>query len=56
LPDMIVLGKPIANGFPLGALVTTKAIAEAFDNGMEYFSTFGGNPVSCLCCQSFERF
>ena len=47
IPDMVVLGKPIANGFPLGALVTTKAIADAFDNGMEYFSTFGGNPVSC---------
>jgi 4-aminobutyrate aminotransferase-like enzyme len=26
--------------------VTTRAIAEAFDNGMEYFNTFGGNPVS----------
>ncbi len=46
-PDILVLGKPIANGFPLGAVITTKAIAKAFDNGMEYFSTFGGNPVSC---------
>jgi 4-aminobutyrate aminotransferase-like enzyme/Ser/Thr protein kinase RdoA (MazF antagonist) len=47
LPDMVVLGKPIGNGFPLGAVITTKEIAEAFDNGMEYFSTFGGNPVAC---------
>lgn len=47
IPDMIVLGKPIGNGFPLAAVVTTKEIARAFDNGMEYFSTFGGNPVSC---------
>ncbi|MFT5764582.1 MAG: 4-aminobutyrate aminotransferase-like enzyme/Ser/Thr protein kinase RdoA (MazF antagonist) [Saprospiraceae bacterium] len=46
-PDMVVLGKPIGNGFPLGAVITTKEIAEAFDNGMEYFSTFGGNPVAC---------
>ncbi len=47
IPDMIVLGKPIGNGFPLAAVVTTKAIAEAFHNGMEYFSTYGGNPVAC---------
>ena len=43
------MGKPIGNGHPLGAVVTTRAIAEAFDNGMEFFSTFGGNPVSCAC-------
>ncbi len=48
-PDIVVMGKPIGNGHPLGAVVTTRAIAEAFDNGMEYFSTFGGNPVSCAC-------
>jgi 4-aminobutyrate aminotransferase-like enzyme len=47
VPDIVVLGKPIANGFPLGAVVTTREIADAFDNGMEFFSTFGGNPVSC---------
>src|SRR5207253_4481451 len=46
-PDIVVLGKPIGNGFPLAAVVTTPAIAEAFDNGMEFFSTFGGNPVAC---------
>ncbi len=47
VPDMVVLGKPIGNGHPLAAVVTTRAIADAFDNGMEYFSTFGGNHVSC---------
>jgi 4-aminobutyrate aminotransferase-like enzyme len=41
------LGKPIGNGHPIGAVVTTEAIAHSFDNGMEFFSTFGGNPVSC---------
>lgn len=46
-PDIVVLGKPIGNGHPLGAVVTTRAIAEAFTNGMEYFNTFGGNPASC---------
>ncbi len=47
VPDIVTLGKPMGNGHPLGAVVTTRAIAEAFDNGMEYFNTFGGNPVSC---------
>ena len=47
VPDIVTMGKPIANGHPLGAVVTTPAIAAAFNNGMEYFNTFGGNPVSC---------
>jgi 4-aminobutyrate aminotransferase-like enzyme/Ser/Thr protein kinase RdoA (MazF antagonist) len=47
VPDIIVLGKPIANGYPLGAVVTTRAIAERFDNGMEFFSTFGGSTAAC---------
>lgn len=47
VPDIVTLGKPIGNGHPLGAVVTSRAVAEAFDNGMEYFNTFGGNPVSC---------
>jgi 4-aminobutyrate aminotransferase-like enzyme len=41
------MGKPIGNGHPLAALVTTADVAKAFNNGMEYFNTFGGNPVSC---------
>lgn len=45
-PDVVTMGKPIGNGHPLGAVVTTRAIADAFANGMEYFNTFGGNPVS----------
>lgn len=48
IPDIVTLGKPIGNGHPLGAVVTTHEIAEAFNNGMEYFNTFGGNPVSCI--------
>jgi 4-aminobutyrate aminotransferase-like enzyme len=47
VPDIVVLGKPIGNGFPLAAVVTTKEIAASFANGMEFFSTFGGNPVAC---------
>jgi 4-aminobutyrate aminotransferase-like enzyme len=47
VPDVVVLGKPIGNGHPIGAVVTTPEIAASFDNGMEFFSTFGGNTVSC---------
>ena len=47
VPDIVVLGKPIGNGHPIGAVITTPEIAESFDNGMEFFSTFGGNNVSC---------
>jgi 4-aminobutyrate aminotransferase-like enzyme len=47
IPDIVVLGKPIGNGFPLAAVITTPEIARSFDSGMEFFSTFGGNPVAC---------
>lgn len=47
VPDIVTLGKPIGNGHPLAAVVTTPAIARSFETGMEYFNTFGGNPVSC---------
>ena len=46
VPDIVTMGKPMGNGHPVGAVVTTREIAAAFDNGMEYFNTFGGNPVS----------
>ena len=47
VPDIVVLGKPIGNAFPLAAVVSTPEIAASFNNGMEFFSTFGGNPVAC---------
>lgn len=47
VPDIVTLGKPIGAGHPMAAVVTTPEIARAFANGMEYFNTFGGNPVSC---------
>ena len=46
-PDIVTIGKPIGNGHPLAAVVCTRQVADAFANGMEYFNTFGGNPVSC---------
>ena len=47
VPDIAVFGKPIGNAFPLAAVVTTAEVAASFANGMEFFSTFGGNPVAC---------
>jgi len=47
LPDIVVLGKPIGNGHPIGVVITTRAIADSFAQGPEYFSTFGGSTLSC---------
>jgi 4-aminobutyrate aminotransferase-like enzyme len=46
VPDIVTIGKPLGNGHPVAAVVTTPEIAASFDNGMEYFNSFGGNPVS----------
>jgi 4-aminobutyrate aminotransferase-like enzyme/Ser/Thr protein kinase RdoA (MazF antagonist) len=46
VPDIVTMGKPIGNGHPLAVVACTEAVAIAFANGMEYFNTFGGNPVS----------
>jgi len=47
VPDIVVFGKPIGNAFPLAAVVTTPEIAASFSKTMEFFRTFGGNPVAC---------
>jgi 4-aminobutyrate aminotransferase-like enzyme len=47
VPDIVTIGKPLGNGHPIAAVVCTQEVALAFANGMEYFNTFGGNPVSC---------
>ena len=52
VPDIVTLGKPMGNGHPVAAVVTTKEIADSFANGMEYFNTFGGNPVSCAAARA----
>jgi 4-aminobutyrate aminotransferase-like enzyme len=46
VPDMVTMGKPAGNGHPLGVIVTRREILEAFQKATNYFSTFGGNPVS----------
>lgn len=47
IPDIVTIGKPLGNGHPIAAVACTQEVANKFANGMEYFNTFGGNPVSC---------
>lgn len=51
-PDIVTLGKPMGNGHPVGAVATTREIADAFATGPEYFNTFGGNPVACAAARA----
>ena len=51
-PDIVTMGKPAGNGHPLAVVACTKEVAEKFNTGMEYFNTFGGNPVSCAIGRS----
>jgi 4-aminobutyrate aminotransferase-like enzyme/Ser/Thr protein kinase RdoA (MazF antagonist) len=46
VPDIVTLGKPVANGYPLGVVITRREILEAFQRKTGFFSTFGGNPVA----------
>ena len=52
IPDIVTMGKPAGNGHPLAVVACTRAIADAFDTGLEYFNTFGGNPVACAIGRS----
>ena len=47
VPDIVTLGKPMGNGHPLSAVITTPRLVEKFAENARYFNTFGGNPVSC---------
>ena len=47
VPDIVTLGKSIGNGHPLSVVITSEDLSNEFNNGMEYFNSFGGNPVSC---------
>ena len=46
-PDIVTMGKPVANGHPLGVVVTRREIMESFMSRTSFFSTFGGNNVAC---------
>jgi 4-aminobutyrate aminotransferase-like enzyme len=45
-PDIVTLGKPVGNGYPLGVVITRRSILEKFQRDTGFFSTFGGNPVA----------
>ncbi|GAA1906394.1 aminotransferase [Lapillicoccus jejuensis] len=48
VPDVITVAKPMGAGHPLGAVITTRAVAEAFGAAGSFFSSAGGSPVSCV--------
>ena len=55
IPDIVTIGKPLGNGHPIAAVACTQEVANTFANGMEYFNTFGGNPVSCAIATEVLR-
>ncbi len=46
VPDIVTLGKPMANGHPVAATILRRPLIESFADRFGYFNTFGGNPVS----------
>ena len=55
VPDIVTIGKPLGNGHPIAAVACNQEVANRFANGMEYFNTFGGNPVSCAIATEVLR-
>ena len=47
VPDIATMGKPMGNGYPVSAVVTSEGVVEAFVQHSHYFNTFGGTPVAC---------
>lgn len=52
LPDIVTMGKPMANGHPVAGVVTRREVMESFRGTFRYFNTFGGNPVSMVAAQA----
>ncbi len=52
VPDIVTMGKPMANGHPVGGVVTSADTMKSFRSGYRYFNTFGGNPVSCAAAMA----
>jgi 4-aminobutyrate aminotransferase-like enzyme len=51
-PDLVTMGKPMGNGHPVSAVVTSEAVLDAFGSRNEFFNTFAGNPVSAAAAQA----
>ncbi|AVA24552.1 aspartate aminotransferase family protein [Rhizobium sp. NXC24] len=52
VPDIVTLGKPMANGHPVGGVIANVDTINAFRKAFRYFNTFGGNPVSCAAAMA----
>lgn len=51
-PDIVTMGKPMGNGYPVSAVVTSEAVVNAYQTKSHYFNTFGGNPVACAAASA----
>lgn len=51
-PDVVTLGKPMGNGHPVAAVVTSAEVLGRFRDTFRYFNTFGGNPVACAAAMA----
>jgi ethanolamine-phosphate phospho-lyase len=53
IPDIVTLGKPMGNGYPVAAVVCRRELADSFaSTGIEYFNTYGGNSVACAIAEA----
>jgi len=52
IPDVVTMGKPMGNGYPVAGLVTRPEVMERFRSSYRYFNTFGGNPVACAAAMA----
>ena len=54
VPEIVTMGKPMANGHPVASVVTSAEIIRSFRQSYGYFNTFGGNPVSCAAAEALK--
>lgn len=53
VPDIVTIGKPMGNGYPVAAVVCRRELANSFaSTGIEYFNTYGGNSVACSIAEA----
>lgn len=51
-PDIVSMGKPMGNGFPVAGIAVASEVVEHFGSDMRYFNTFGGNTVAMAAAQA----
>lgn len=55
MPDLVTMGKPMGNGYPVAALVGRRGLLEVFSRTRQYFNTYGGNNVACAAARAVLR-